>query len=423
MMKKLPLNPPLLILLISLFVTACATSFEPMPTIQTQPIDTGRYDTKVKHLVFIMDASSSMLEGYQGHQKMDIARDMVSRFNETMPEVDVTVALHTFGHADAVSTKHTENLMPSQPYSRSALSSALNKVTAAGGISPLSSSIKNAAAKLKGVDAPIAVIIVSDGKDMGASPLSAARSFSAAHGGRLCIYTVQVGDARDGTSLLKNIADVTDCGSAVSADSLNSGAAMNGFVKDVLLTAKADSDGDGVVDDEDRCPNTPAGAKVNMQGCQLDSDNDGVVDGKDQCPNTPPGTRVDAKGCPIPVASKSAEVTAAGTWIYKDIQFETNRAELKRESFDTLDEITAALKAQPALNIEIQGHTDSSGKRAYNIGLSQRRAQSVKSYLETKGILPVRMTTRGYGPDRPIASNATKEGRAKNRRVEIKPIQ
>jgi OOP family OmpA-OmpF porin len=155
----------------------------------------------------------------------------------------------------------------------------------------------------------------------------------------------------------------------------------------------------------------------------LDSDKDGVVDGKDNCPNTPAGVRVDDNGCPVPVASKSAEVTAAGTWIYKDIQFENNKAELKKGSFDTLNEITAALKAQPGLNIEIQGHTDSSGARDYNMGLSERRAQSVKSFLESKGIVPARMTTRGYGPDRPIASNATKDGRTRNRRVEIKPIQ
>jgi len=88
-----------------------------------------------------------------------------------------------------------------------------------------------------------------------------------------------------------------------------------------------------------------------------------------------------------------------------------------------LNEIVAALEAQRDLKIEIQGHTDSSGTRSYNMGLSQRRAASVKAYLESKNIDASRLTTRGFGPDRPIASNATKEGRAKNRRVEIKPIQ
>ena len=142
--------------------------------------------------------------------------------------------------------------------------------------------------------------------------------------------------------MLDKIAGASGCGKAVNADALASGGAMADFVKDVLLTEKNDSDGDGVVDDKDRCPNTPRGvkvdmsgcpldsdgdgvadykdkcpntprgAKVDMSGCPLDSDGDGVLDYKDQCPGTPRGTPVDVTGCPIPVATKSAEVTAAG---------------------------------------------------------------------------------------------------------------
>ena len=91
-------------------------------------------------------------------------------------------------------------------------------------------------------------------------------------------------------------------------------------------------------------------------------------------------------------------------------------------SFDTLNEIAAALRSQKDLKIEIQGHTDGSGTRTYNMDLSQRRAASVKAYLESQGIEASRLTTRGFGPDRPIASNASKQGRARNRRVEIKPL-
>jgi OOP family OmpA-OmpF porin len=162
---------------------------------------------------------------------------------------------------------------------------------------------------------------------------------------------------------------------------------------------------------------------VDAGGCPLDSDGDGVLDYADKCPGTPRGTKVDADGCPVPMATKSAEVTAAGTWLYKDIQFETNSADLKESSYPTLGEITDALKAQPALNIEIQGHTDSTGAHGYNVGLSKRRAASVKAYLESQGIEADRMTSKGFGPDRPIDTNDTREGRARNRRVEIKPIR
>lgn len=198
---------------------------------------------------------------------------------------------------------------------------------------------------------------------------------------------------------------------------------MNAFVKEVALSELADSDGDGVTDDKDKCPDTPQGVKVDMNGCPLDSDKDGVLDSKDRCPDTPMGVKVDAHGCPIPVPTKSAEVTAAGTWIYKDIQFEVNKSALKESSYPTLDEIADALKVQPALNIEIQGDTDSTGSHDYNVGLSHKRAQSVRAYLISKGVDSSRMTSIGYGPDRPVASNTTKEGRARNRRVEIKPLQ
>jgi adhesin transport system outer membrane protein len=187
-----------------------------------------------------------------------------------------------------------------------------------------------------------------------------------------------------------------------------------------------DSDSDGVPDFRDKCPNTKPGAMVNENGCALDSDGDGVLNSKDECPGTPSGVIVDSKGCPRPdppKASKSAMVTATGTFLYKDIRFETNKWDLKTGSYDVLEEIAAWLTSKPNLMIEIQGHSDSRGPRAYNIDLSQRRAQAIIAYLVHKGIDTARMKPKGYGPDRPIASNDNAAGRAKNRRVEIKPLQ
>ena len=108
---------------------------------------------------------------------------------------------------------------------------------------------------------------------------------------------------------------------------------------------------------------------------------------------------------------------------HKDIQFETNKWDLKPASYAVLEEIATWLKSKPELVVEIQGHSDSSGKRAYNIALSQKRAQSIIAYLVHKGISAARMTPKGYGPDRPIAGNDSAAGRAKNRRVEIKPLR
>ena len=394
-MTKLKSSFPILLTLLAFVLTACAGATKPIPQFQAQPVDTGRYDKRADHLIFIMDASSSMAESYQDYRKLDIATSVVRNFNDTMPDMDLGVAMYSFGHDQTVSHKLADVVLPYQRYSRSALASAAGKVSVPGGTSPMASALAPAGDHLKKAKGRVAVVVVSDGKDMGAAPLAAARSLKASLANRLCIYTVLVGDAADGTSFMKNLSDTTDCGASVTADSLQNPSAMNQFVRQVLFSEKKEKDSDG----------------------------DGVLDSKDQCPQTPAGTKVDATGCPVPMATKSAQVTEAGTWIYKGIQFENNRADLRPSSFSILNEIVEGLKAQKDLKIEIQGHTDSSGTRSYNMGLSQRRAAAVKAYLESKSIDASRLTTRGFGPDRPIASNATKEGRAKNRRVEIKPIQ
>lgn len=413
----------ILFVLVSMCLTACATHGTKPSPFDVKPVPNGMYKQKVDHLYFILDASSSMTESYTGQAKFDVARSVIRNFNRTMPAVDLKAAMRSFGHDEKISKKTSDLIVKPKDYIAESLNGGLTKVFKAGGISPLNRALKDAGNDLKDVKDPIAMLIVSDGKDMAPETLAAAKALKDTHGSQLCIYTVLVGNDADGKKLLSKIAGATGCGKAVTADSLADGAAMNAFVKEVALSELADSDGDGVTDDKDKCPDTPQGVKVDMNGCPLDTDKDGVLDSKDRCPDTPMGVKVDAHGCPIPVPTKSAEVTAAGTWIYKDIQFEVNKSALKESSYPTLDEIADALKVQPGLNIEIQGHTDSTGNHDYNVGLSHKRAQSVRAYLISKGVDSSRMTSIGYGPDRPVASNTTKEGRARNRRVEIKPLQ
>lgn len=187
----------------------------------------------------------------------------------------------------------------------------------------------------------------------------------------------------------------------------------------------ADGDLDGVPDYRDKCPDTKSRVIVGANGCALDKDGDGVPNTGDECPGTPPGIHVNDNGCPKqkPKATKSAKVTDSGTWLYKEIIFASNSWHLKPSSYAVLEEIAAWLTSMPDLVVEIQGHSDSAGRRDININLSLKRAQSVIAYLVHKGIDAARMRPKGYGPDRPIADNATAEGRAKNRRVEIKPIR
>jgi OOP family OmpA-OmpF porin len=180
----------------------------------------------------------------------------------------------------------------------------------------------------------------------------------------------------------------------------------------------SDSDNDGVFDGIDQCPNTPAGAIVDAKGCPLDSDKDGVFDGIDKCPNTPAGTKVDETGCPIEIE----QFIDTGLISTTAILFDLDKATLKPESRQELDRIGAILMQVPELKVQIGGHTDATGTDKYNMKLSDERAKAVRDYLLVNfpQITPGNLVSKGYGESTPIAPNSTKEGRAKNRRVEFK---
>ena len=176
-----------------------------------------------------------------------------------------------------------------------------------------------------------------------------------------------------------------------------------------------DGDSDGIVDALDKCPNTPAGVSVDEVGCPVDSDKDGVADHLDKCPNTLVGVAVDKNGCP----NKNQDLDK----LKKGIQFKTGSAKLTASSNKTLNNIAKLLKKLPAVNLEIQGHTDDTGKEEKNKKISEQRAQAVVKYLVKKGIDSERLRAVGYGSDKPIADNKTKKGRKLNRRVELVPFE
>ncbi|MGE5173659.1 MAG: outer membrane beta-barrel domain-containing protein [Betaproteobacteria bacterium] len=174
-----------------------------------------------------------------------------------------------------------------------------------------------------------------------------------------------------------------------------------------------DGDGDGVPDYLDKCPDTPKGVKVDKDGCPLDSDGDGVPDYMDKCPDTPKGVKVDKDGCPIP--EKKAEKVS----ISLAVEFDTGKAEIKPQYREQIKKVADFMRKYPETTAVIEGHTDNVGKEDSNVRLSEKRAESVRTYLiENFGIEANRLTARGYGSSRPIADNATPEGRQKNRRIE-----
>lgn len=473
-----------ILLVVSVFILfSCAVQQQAQVPFNPVQIETGGYTLKADNFMFVFDASSSMDEAYKGQTKFQMAKNIVSRMNMTMEGMRLTGALRTFGHSKVVSNKSTALFYGLTDYSKAGLEDALSRVTRPGGTSPLFRALNAASDDLSGLTGKTAVIVISDGKDMAATTLAAATALKGKYGSRVCIYSILAGNSSSGKTLLENIAKAGGCGFFTSADQLATGQQIADYVEAVFLGGEKDSDKDGVVDAKDKCPNTPTWVKVDASGCPLDSDRDGVADHIDRCPDTPRGVTVDRLGCPLdsdndgvadimdkcpgtpeefdvddngcpldsdmdgvpddrdrcpdtqkgktvdkngcpPVeATKSARITESGTWVYEDIRFDTNRSDIKPGSFSILDEIVAVLKANPRMRAEIQGHTDSKGSRAYNMNLSENRARAVVAYLTEKGISSTRLSYKGYGPSRPIASNDTADGRAQNRRVELKPIQ
>ena len=171
-----------------------------------------------------------------------------------------------------------------------------------------------------------------------------------------------------------------------------------------------DTDGDGVYDKDDACPEV-AGPKE-LNGCP-DTDGDGVLDKDDKCP-TVKGT-VANNGCPEMTQEQVTKLNAYA----KTILFNSGKSSFKQETFPVLQSITAILKEFPSSKFSIEGHTDSDGKDAMNQTLSEERAVAVKDYLIENGIAADRLTSKGFGESKPIDTNKTAKGKANNRRVEV----
>lgn len=388
-MNKKNLVNSLLSVIAFLFLFGCATK-EPMkvPSFSPTTFDTTKYDSKVDNFVVVFDASSSMRHKYKGTPKFDIAKTIGNQMNLTLPELGQTAGVRSFGHDPAVSKQYTELLYGMEKYSTANASGALAAITKPGGFSPLGTALEAVANDLEGLPGVHnAVIIVSDGLDMD-QKLPRIQDLKDKYGSSICFYPIQVGAEPEGTAFLQEVARIGDCGFFSTADDLMKGDGMAAFVEKVFLTKKA-------------MVATPAPMKAERK----DSDGDGVYDDEDQCPGTPVGAKVNAVGC----------------WTLDSVLFDFDKAEIKPEGYPLLDAIVVILEKNPAMSVELAGHTDNVGTEAYNMDLSMRRSNSVAAYLVEKGILRNRLATTGFGFKTPVALNGTKFGRSLNRRVELNP--
>jgi len=390
----------ILFVAVALLLVGCASpkAVSTFHALDLNPIvQGGDYAQKVDNFVVILDKSGSMGELYKGQKKLDYAKDMVSRMNRTIPDLMLTGSLRVFGRVAVFSNNFTELQWGPAAYSKMGLDGGLNKVGFSVGDSPLNLALDAAAQNLKSAKGNIAVIIFTDANKevMNFDAVrKAAINLKNQYGNRICLYTVQIGKDPEGKKLLQQVAQEGQCGFYTNAAQIASSAGMAGFVEKIFLkkVEKVEVVEEVVV-------------VVKPAPCP-DNDGDGICDKDDQCPNTPRGANADYRGC----------------WVLGDIFFDFDKYNIKPRFYPELDAVVKVLNRNPSVKIRIEGNTDNIGTAKYNMGLSDRRAKAVMEYLVKAGINKNRLSTIGYGFSKPIATNATPEGRALNRRVELTPL-
>ncbi len=380
-----------------LFVSSCVATRpeKPMPSFSSTNFNTKSYASKVDSFIILFDASSSMLDYYNGNKKFTIAKAVATRMNQTIPQLGQNAGFRSFGHDPSVSKNNTELFYGIKNYSTAGFAKGIDKVTAPGGVSPLYKALQAAEKDLENSSGKKAIIIISDGQktDMVVpNTLDYAQRLKDKFGSSLCIYTIVAGGSPEGVKFMNDLSKIAECGFSTNANNLLASSAMADFVEKVFLTRKSKS------------KPKPKKAKP-VKKVRKDSDHDGIFDDNDLCPNTPIGAKVNIKGC----------------WSFGDALFDTNKADIKQNAYTLLNHAHIIFTKNPGMNVILKGHTDNYGTDQYNMDLSLRRAKAVKAYLVNKGIDSSRLTCQAYGESSPIATNDSKEGRSLNRRVELAP--
>lgn len=380
------------VLFLGFFLTSCAQKFSRTQTDYScigedldAKVKNGELIKKVDNLLVILDASPTMADKtqttkYSKQRKFPLAKELLLCMNETIPDIELNAGLRVFG------PYYSEKglLYGMTDYTKAGFNTTVYSLNSTGGITPIANSIHHGRFDLEETTGNIAVVLFSDGINNGlGDPISEAADMKRQFGNDLCIYTVLMGNDPAGKSVMEGIAKAGECGFATDADTLLANNGMSDFVTQALLEKGAGP---------------------------RDSDGDGVYDHLDQCPNTPRGIKVDKVGCPIPIKQKVS--------ITLHVEFDFDKDMVRPEYHSHIEKVANFMKAYPKTNAVLEGHTDNWGSEKYNLELSKRRAASVKKYLvDNFGINAERISTKGFGFSQPVASNKTDEGRQQNRRV------
>ncbi|MCU0563554.1 MAG: OmpA family protein [Desulfobacterales bacterium] len=361
----------------------------PLEVYQPVRADLTTQAGKVDSFVVVLDTATTLEDRYQNRRHGQRAREIVSRLNRAVPALDTRASLVAFSAGSCLSCDDADVLYGPAPYNRADFEAALGRYDTGWkpGV-PAGPGIDRHASELILRDSPgrVALIVVGDSENMmHGRAFKTVQKVRGKLGSRLCIYPILVDRNADGRVVTEYLVKVGGCGFTVNADDIETPDAMARYVREIFLGPAG------------------AGPAASPVTAAVDSDGDGVPDGLDQCPNTPMAATVNADGC----------------WAPPGVYFDTDQTAIKDPR--ALDQAAAVFKANPSLTAEVQGHTDSTASAAYNQTLSEARARAVRDYFTRQGIAPERIDATGFGETRPAAANDTPEGRARNRRVELQP--
>jgi OmpA-OmpF porin, OOP family len=391
-MKRAQLIKVLVVLLAAAFMMGCATQRAAMSPVTAvdlnQKIASKELAQKVDAFEVIIDSTESMNDLYRGSTKFNQERSLVRLLSDTIPDLKLTAAVREFGQLSAFGDPTSRILLGPVDYVKSSLGQIIAPFPAGLGLSPLDAALDGATSDLRSQSGQLAVIVFSDGEDMEKfAPVKAAERLKSAYGDRICIYTVHLGAQAGGKKVMQQIADAGQCGFMVTGDSISTPGGMAAFVEKVFLK-----------------PYVP----------------EPVPEVKKEEP--PPVVQEVVREVKAPAKAAPAVVAApapAPVTITLGVLFDTGKSIIKPKYNNEISRVAVYMKEYPKTKAVIEGHTDSVGKAAANVKLSQNRANSVKAYLVDKFKIDAsRISAVGYGPNKPIASNKTKDGRQKNRRVQ-----
>jgi OOP family OmpA-OmpF porin len=355
---------------------ACATpSVAPLGAGPVRPGPGER--VAVTHNYLIVDSSESVTRTFPAEKAH------VQSFVAAMPDGSYQAGGVSFGGYE----RQHEPLAVFDRSKSTANAAALEHL---GEGTPIDRVLAEVAKDLQGKSGEAAIVIWSDGQPTDPigrhleeqTVLNAASALVSGYQGPVCIHTVHMSDDPAGAEFLRKLSatSTSNCGSSRSSSSVMNVAALQNFEREVYF-----------------------GALPAVAAAPRDSDGDGVMDDQDQCPGTPLGVTVDGRGC----------------WVIPHLHFAFDSAKIDPQFYDELNEVAAVMKANPSAAGYIDGHTDSVGTDAYNQSLSQRRAQAVRDYLVQAGVPASSLESRGFGEAKPAYSNETADGRSSNRRVEL----